>query len=86
MSKLAAILEGWENFIFKDEKTEAIARNRATICAGCSDAVPKRFEIIKDSELSEIEGMACKRCGCPLSTLLRQSKKICEKWKQRQPY
>lgn len=86
MSKLAAILEGWNNFVFKDEKAEAIAKQRAKVCAGCPEAIPKVFEIIKDNDIAEIEGMACGRCGCPLSTLLRQSKKICEKWKQRQTY
>lgn len=75
------ILTGWKNFVNKSEVTEAIAMQRATICAGCPEIRKgKLLAFIKDS-LIEINGAYCKKCGCPLSAKVR-SNDICpmNKW------
>lgn len=75
------ILTGWKNFLDKSEVTEAIAKERATVCAACPLARQgKLLAFVKDT-LKEVEGAYCKACGCPLSAKVR-SNDICpnNKW------
>jgi len=83
MINIKAIIEGWGNYIFPNEKKEIEAKRRAAICASCPHAKRHIYKkLMPDYSLQEVEGMICEVCGCPLSTLLRQDEKGCElgKW------
>jgi len=78
---LQHILSGWKNYLSKSEVSEAIAQQRADLCASCPHARQgKLLEFINDS-LKEIEGAYCNVCKCPLSAKVR-STDICpiHKW------
>ncbi|RDI11971.1 hypothetical protein [Flavobacterium sp. AG291] len=75
------ILSGWKNYLDKSEVTEDTAKQRAVVCATCSNAKQgKLLAFIKDS-LTEIKGAYCALCHCPLSAKVR-STDICpdNKW------
>ncbi|KAF2518257.1 hypothetical protein E0W68_09540 [Flavobacterium salilacus subsp. salilacus] len=75
------ILSGWKNYLSKSEVTEAVAKQRAALCAACPHARQgKLLTFVKDT-LKEVEGAYCNRCGCPLSAKVR-SNDICpiNKW------
>lgn len=78
--KITSILSGWKNFLDKSEVTEAIAMQRASVCAACPEAKQgKLLAFVKDT-LKEVEGAYCSACGCPLSAKVR-SNDICPKHK-----
>jgi hypothetical protein len=78
MLQITHILAGWKNYIDKSGVTEAVAKNRAALCASCPHAKQgKLLAFIKDS-LEEIEGAYCNICSCPLSAKVR-SNDICPK-------
>jgi hypothetical protein len=82
MSKLNEIYNGWKNYIFPNKEVEAIAKQRAKICAGCEQAVKMAFdELMPDNTLKEIEGLCCNICECPLSTKTRSLDTKCPKSK-----
>lgn len=56
--KYSEIVEGWTNWIWKNEEVEKVAQERAAICAGC------------DSNKNN----TCKECGCPLFAKTRSMK------------
>ncbi len=75
------ILTGWKNYLRKSEVTEAVAKERAALCAVCPHAKHgKLLTFVKDT-LKEVEGAYCNQCGCPLSAKVR-SNDICpiNKW------
>lgn len=75
------ILSGWKNYLNKSEVTEAVAKERAALCASCPHARQgKLLTFVKDN-LKEVEGAYCSQCGCPLSAKIR-SNDICpvKKW------
>ncbi len=75
------ILSGWKNYLNKSEVTEAVAKERAALCASCPHARQgKLLTFVKDT-LKEVEGHYCNQCGCPLSAKIR-SNDICpvKKW------
>ncbi|GGB84013.1 hypothetical protein GCM10007424_25020 [Flavobacterium suaedae] len=75
------ILYGWKNYLDKNEVTEAVAKQRATICAACPHAKKGMLLTFVKDELKEVEGYYCNKCGCPLSAKIR-SNDICpeKKW------
>ncbi len=78
---ISKILNGWKNFLSKSEVTEAVAKERAALCAACPHAKQgKLLTFVKDT-LKEVEGAYCSQCGCPLSAKVR-SNDICpiNKW------
>ncbi|NDI99559.1 hypothetical protein GWA97_10780 [Flavobacterium sp. LaA7.5] len=78
---IKSILSGWKNYLSKSEVTEAVAKQRAALCAACPHARQgKLLTFVKDT-LKEVEGAYCNRCGCPLSAKVR-SNDICpiNKW------
>lgn len=81
-----AIASGWKNYIFKSPHIEALAKERAKICAdNCQYFSAKhkfKGKLMPDNTLKEIEGVACTSCGCPLSSKLRQVLEQCpeKKW------
>lgn len=56
--KLAIILDGWKNSIWKNEEVEKVALERATICSTCNSNIRN----------------VCKECGCPLHAKCRSMK------------
>jgi hypothetical protein len=82
MSKIENILNGWQNFIAKSEVTEKLAKERATICAGCDSNVKSKLLIFVKDSLKEVEGYKCKECECPSSFKIRSIKEKCplNKW------
>ena len=82
MSKLSNIINGWVNYVFPKKEVETLAKVRAKICAKCTEAKEGNYEILKDGELKEIQGMMCGLCKCPLSTKLRSEQEKCpiDKW------
>lgn len=68
--KLSAIVDGWENAIWKSEEVEKIALERAEACAKCPSNT----------------GWSCKECGCPLFAKTRSMKETnkcpLDKWKK----
>lgn len=81
--KLKAIYSGWKNYIFPNPEMEQKAKARAKICSKCPFAKQGTYQrLMKDYSLKEIKGLLCEKCGCPLSTLLRQDEKTCNKWSE----
>jgi len=81
LNTLNHILNGWKNYLDKSEVTEALAKQRATVCAACPYAKHgKLLAFVKDS-IKEVEGFYCAVCSCPLSAKVR-STDICpeNKW------
>ena len=80
-----AILQGWTNVAFKNEYFEKLAKERAKVCAGC-EFFTTEYKFKKwtppENNIEEIRGMGCERCGCPLSSKLRQVLQECpeKKW------
>lgn len=76
MKGLQDIIIGWWIYLFKSLPKEA--RAKAEHCKNCKSKVFGTFEeFLPDYSLKEAIGFKCKECGCPLSTLLRSTKK-CE--------
>ncbi len=74
------ILNGWQNFISKNEISEKIAKERALKCKGCVFAVESKTikAFIKD-EIKEVQGFVCDKCKCPLSAKIRSQNEKCPK-------
>lgn len=71
---------GWKNYVFENPEIEAMAKQRAEICAGCDHANEGWIaKPLPDGKLQEIEGMICDLCDCPLSTMLRSQDEKCKK-------
>ena len=71
--KLKNIYNGWKNFIFPDEETEKIAKERAVECAGCK-YLSSRFTV-------------CKLCKCYIPAKIRVLDEQCpiKKWLKHEP-
>ncbi|MES2484554.1 MAG: hypothetical protein V4581_01200 [Bacteroidota bacterium] len=71
--KINKILSGWKNYLEKSNVTEALATQRAALCAACSHAKQgKLLAFVKDN-LTEIRGAYCNLCKCPLSAKVRST-------------
>jgi hypothetical protein len=79
---LLNIIEGWSNYIFPNEQTEALAYERAKVCAVCPNNKQGSVLSFINDKLETIQGSYCSLCGCPLSAKLRNPKEVCdaEKW------
>jgi len=79
---LKEIISGWANYIFKSAKGEAVAIERAKICANCNHA--KRMNVLEflHDDVKQIEALACDLCECPLSAKIRSLDSKCDlgKW------
>ena len=84
MSKVDDIISGWRNYLKgSNPATLALAKKRATICSECPFAKHGiHTAILPDYSISEIQGMYCDDCGCPLSTAVRSKDYKCpkDKW------
>jgi hypothetical protein len=75
---LKNIVDGFANLAFPDPKTEEIALKRANICAKCPFAQPSGlYSMIIDNKTTQIQGMACNKCGCNLSAKVRSLNDYC---------
>lgn len=79
---LDPIEEGVSNFHNPNPEVEALAKQRADICAECPLRViePIDFLRVKESRIPTLSEMMCDECGCTLSYKTRQSKTVCNKW------
>ncbi len=76
MSKLKGIINGWSAYL-KGEET-ALAKQRAKVCKKCPYVIMGSYEkLMPDYSIKEIQGLKCKKCGCPLSTKLRSENEKC---------
>lgn len=81
MSKVDDIINGWGNYLKgSDPATLKLAKERAAICSDCPLAKHgMHTAILPDYSISEIQGMYCSSCGCPLSTAVRSKDYKCPK-------
>lgn len=77
MGQISNILNGWENFIEKNEVSEKLAKLRAIECANCPMAKKGILTAFINDDLKEIEGYYCKKCTCPLSAKIRSINESC---------
>lgn len=81
---LSNIIAGWTNLAFTDPKVEELAKKRADICASCPFAtfVGGLNTIVVDNKTTQIRGLKCSKCGCPLSAKVRSPHDSCpiNKW------
>jgi len=82
--KLKNIVNGWKNLIIDNPVVERVAIHRANICAECPFAVMSSgvHTLVVDNKTTQIRGMKCSKCGCPLSAKVRSSFDYCPigKW------
>jgi len=72
------ILNGWQNFIFKSEVTEAMKNERGAHCVGCEyKHFSKTLQAFVKDDLIEVEGFVCDKCHCPLSAKLLSINENC---------
>jgi len=78
---LQHILSGWKNYLAKSGVTEAVAQQRAALCASCPHARQGKLLTFINDSLKEIKGTYCNICKCPLSAKVRNTD-ICpiHKW------
>ena len=81
---LSNIIAGWANLAFPSERIEKVAMQRAEICAKCPFAVMMNgtHTITVDGKSTNVRGMKCDKCGCPLSAKIRALEDRCPigKW------
>lgn len=82
MGRISNILNGWENFIEKNEVSEKLAKLRAVNCSDCSSAKKGLLTAFINDDLKEIQGYYCNECKCPLSAKIRSINETCplKKW------
>lgn len=58
-------------------------RRRAEICSVCPHRTKAKFLQFIKSEIEEVQGHYCSKCGCPLVAKIKteDQKHICQKWK-----
>ena len=77
MPNFLNIINGWENYIFKSKKVEALAETRAEICVKCPFFVEGFIEVFEKGNFKEVQGMKCERCSCPISMKIRSVNEKC---------
>jgi hypothetical protein len=82
--KLQNIVNGWYNLAIHNSVVEEVALKRANICAKCPFAEMSSgvYTAVIDNKTTQIRGLKCTKCGCPLSAKVRSSKDYCPigKW------
>ena len=81
---LSNIIAGWSNLVFTDPQVEALAIQRAAICAKCpfAEILNGLHTIVVDKKTTQVRGLKCGKCGCPLSAKVRAPHDSCPagKW------
>lgn len=82
MFNLTNIYEGWKNYLQNNPEMLPVVKERAEHCSGCKESDKGFYLMWFGDEVKQIEGLICKLCKCPLSTLLRAPKSECKlnKW------
>ena len=70
---LSNIVAGWSNLVFTDPEVEALAIQRAVICAECpfAEVLNGLHTMVVDKKTTQVRGLKCGKCGCPLSAKVR---------------
>jgi len=81
---LSNIIAGWTNLMINNPVAEEVAMKRANICAQCPSAqlMGGVSTIIIDNKTTQVRGLKCSECGCPLSAKIRAMNDYCplSKW------
>jgi len=81
---LSNIIAGWSNLVFTDPQVEALAIQRAAICAKCpfAEILNGLHTVVVDKKTTQVRGLKCGKCGCPLSAKVRAPHDACPigKW------
>ena len=81
---LSNIIAGWSNLVFTDPQVEALAIQRAAICAKCpfAEVLSGLHTMVVDKKTTQVRGLKCGKCGCPLSAKVRAPHDSCPagKW------
>lgn len=77
LKKFERIAEGWKNVVFKSPTVEKLAEIRAKICSGCTHAVESAWLQNVGDSITQIKGLKCNLCNCPLSAKTRSVKESC---------
>ena len=81
---LSNIIAGWSNLVFTDPRVEALAIQRAAICAKCpfAEVLNGLHTMVVDKKTTQVRGLKCGKCGCPLSAKVRAPQDACPigKW------
>ena len=81
---LENIIAGWTNLVLYDAVVEKTALHRANICAQCPSAEFSGgiHTAVIDNRTTNIRGLKCTECGCPLSAKVRSNNDYCPlgKW------
>lgn len=81
---LSNIIAGWSNLAFKDPAVESLATERAEICSKCpfAELSSGLHTIVVDNKTTQVRGLKCGKCGCPLSAKVRTPMDSCPigKW------
>ena len=72
------IIDGWYNLLFKSEKVEALAKERAAICFDCPHKKYTKISVFLKSDFYDIDEYICELCNCPLSAKVRSLESKCE--------
>jgi hypothetical protein len=91
LKSLKEIYDGWKNDLFPSPEIEALAKERAEMCALCTLNINNTCSLnvsgpaVKDFEYKEefrIKGRTYSGCGCPLSKKTRSPESKCPlgKW------
>lgn len=77
------MLQGLKNFQEPTPEIEALAKQRAAVCAGCDfrDDEPIETLQVTDKANPQLSDKMCGDCFCTLPYLVRQNIKPCHKWK-----
>lgn len=79
--KLKNIVDGWKNYSFPSDQVEAVAKERASICSTCVNAVHSEFVDFLDFKAVEMKGMVCDKCKCPITKAVRAMNYSCPIYK-----
>lgn len=75
---LGHVINGWKRYLKGETDPEAIRRGE--ICKGCKHSGYGLFEkLLPDYTLSQVQGLKCNACTCPLVVKIRAKEKTCPK-------
>lgn len=84
--KVKNVLDGWYHVLFKDEKVEQLAKQRAEICYNCKHKKFTNVTVFMNNDFHSIQDFVCNVCSktfkCPLVAKIRSVNETCpkEKW------
>jgi hypothetical protein len=79
LAKLHHIISGWANYTFPNEQAEAVAKQRAAVCAKCPMAVFNDYIDVIEFRAVELKGYICSECSCPITKAVRSMEYSCPK-------